>query len=146
MQSDKDSYIFYKVRIKFQKSNSSVQTELLWTLWNTSCSLNSLWKSAGKEPWFTMNVPFSFQLSNRTEDFLHFGLYSVSFSSTNTILIIKKLTNTSNKLFLIKEKVWQGKIDHLQFKCMTFVYSQSFIHHFMGLFGTNIKTSSQLAW
>ena len=34
---------------------------------------------------------------------------------------------------------------YLQFKYMTFIYSQSFIHHFTGLFGTNIVTSSQLA-
>ena len=34
---------------------------------------------------------------------------------------------------------------YLQFKNMTFIYSQPFIHHFTGLFGTNIKTSSQLA-
>ena len=32
-----------------------------------------------------------------------------------------------------------------QFKYMTFMYSQSFIHHFTGLFGTNIVTSSQKA-
>ena len=51
------------------KSNSCVQTELLWTLWNTSCSLNSLWKSYGKEPWFAMNVFFFLlQLSNGTEE------------------------------------------------------------------------------
>ena len=34
---------------------------------------------------------------------------------------------------------------YLQFKYMTFIYSQPFIHHFMGLFGTNTVTSSQLA-
>ena len=34
---------------------------------------------------------------------------------------------------------------YLQFKFMTFIYSQSFIHHFTGLFGTNIMSSSQLA-
>ena len=28
---------------------------------------------------------------------------------------------------------------------MTFIYSQSFIHHLTGLFGTNTMTSSQLA-
>ena len=32
-----------------------------------------------------------------------------------------------------------------QFKYMTFIYSQSFIRHFTGLFGTNIMTSSHLA-
>ena len=31
-----------------------------------------------------------------------------------------------------------------QFKYMTFIYSHSFIHHFTGLFGTKIMTSSQL--
>ena len=31
-----------------------------------------------------------------------------------------------------------------QFKCMTFIYLHSFIHHFKGLFGTKIMTSSQL--
>ena len=31
-----------------------------------------------------------------------------------------------------------------QFKYITFIYSQPFIHHFTGLFGTNIMTSSQL--
>ena len=32
-----------------------------------------------------------------------------------------------------------------QFTHMIFIYSQSFIHHLTGLFGTNIVTSSQLA-
>ena len=32
-----------------------------------------------------------------------------------------------------------------QFKYISFIYSQPFIHHFTGLFGTNIITSSQLA-
>ena len=33
----------------------------------------------------------------------------------------------------------------VQFKYMTFIYSQSFIHHFTGLFDTNIMSSSQWA-
>ena len=32
-----------------------------------------------------------------------------------------------------------------QFTHITFIYLQSVIHHFMGLFGTNIMNSSQLA-
>ena len=32
-----------------------------------------------------------------------------------------------------------------KFKYMTFIYSQPFIHHFTGLFGTNTVTDSQLA-
>ena len=32
-----------------------------------------------------------------------------------------------------------------QFTCTIFIYSQSFIHHFTGLYGTNIMTNSQLA-
>ena len=55
--SDKDLY-FTRLELSFKKSNSCVQTEFLWTLWNTSCSLNSLWKSWGKEPWFELNVTF----------------------------------------------------------------------------------------
>ena len=31
---------------------------------------------------------------------------------------------------------------YLQFTHMIFIYSQSFIHHLTGLFGTNIMTSS----
>ena len=145
MRSDKDLY-FTRWELSFKrvsqvfKLSSSEPCETRRAYW-IPCE-NPQGKSRDLQ-WMFL---FSFQLSNRTEDFLHFGLYSVSFSFRNTILTIKKLKNTSNKLFLIKEKVWQGKIDHLQFKCMTFVYSKSFIHHFMGLFGTNIITSSQLAW
>ena len=36
-------------------------------------------------------------------------------------------------------------INKPQFKCMKFIYSQSFIDHFMGLLQTNKMTSSQLA-
>ena len=45
---------------------------------------------------------------------------------------------------LLRRSLYYSRL-YPQFKYMTFIYSQPFIHHFTGLFGTNIMTSSQLA-
>ena len=72
-------------------------------MWSTSCPLNSLRKPWGKEAWFVVNLSFFITTFERTEDLLHFRLYSVSniLYKQQTILTIKKLTNTSNKWSLI---------------------------------------------
>ena len=58
-----------------------------WTLWNTSCSLNSLWKSWRKEPWFASMFPFLLQLLDRTEHFIFaFSRWVIYFR--NTLLTI----------------------------------------------------------
>ena len=49
--------------------------------------------------------------------------------------------------FFFTAKVFHYLLSFLnwQFTYMIFIYLQSCIHHFMGLFETNIMTSSQLA-
>ena len=51
---------------------------------------------------------------------------------------------TAQVVFTIAQSLLYSRL-YPQFKYMTFKYSQSFIHHFTGLFWTNIITSSQLA-
>ena len=48
------------------------------------------------------------------------------------------------KIVFIHDDRFHSRL-HPQFACMIFIYSQSFINHFTGLFGTNIMNISQLA-
>ena len=49
------------------------------------------------------------------------------------------------KIFFLHENRFHARL-HPQFTCMIFIYSQLFLHHFTGVFGTNIMNISQLAW
>ena len=51
--------------------------------------------------------------------------------------------NTAQVVFITAKIASYSRL-HPKFKYMTFIYSHSFIHHFTGLFGTKIMTSSQL--
>ena len=48
------------------------------------------------------------------------------------------------KIVFIHDDRFHSRL-HPQFACMIFIYSQSFMNHFTGLFGTNIMNIFQLA-
>ena len=78
---------------------------------------------------------------------------NISMHSLHTVLwtlprvLTRKICLTILELFQKKKYPQFTSVQCLypQFKYVIFIYSRLFIHHFTGLFGTNIKTSSQLA-